>query len=94
MIKYTIDTEALHVPKYLYLDGYIGEIEYSEMFDMYCGILLSVPALFQFDGRNVKELQDDFRKAVANCKVYCENKGIQCEGSAFKVDIENTVFLS
>ena len=44
--------------------GYVGSVEYSEADGIFYGKVLGIRSLVSYEGGNLKELENDFHKAV------------------------------
>jgi len=54
--------------------GYVGSIEFSKADEVLFGKLQGIRSLVSYEGKTVKELLDDFRKAVDNYLKICSEK--------------------
>ena len=61
--------------------GYLGSVDYSKNDQMFFGKIEGINGLVIFEGKNVKELTEDFHKAVDDYLAYCEAEGIEPEKS-------------
>ena len=61
--------------------GYLGSIDYSKNDQVFFGKIEGINGLVIFEGENVKELTEDFHKAVDDYLAYCEAEGIEPEKS-------------
>ena len=59
--------------------GYIGSIEISEEDNCLFGKVLDLPADTEitFEGKTVADLKNDFKEAIDDYLVYCQEKGIK-----------------
>lgn len=49
---------------YFYYSGYKGSIKYSHEDNCYYGKIENIASLVLYEGKNLLELEDDFREAV------------------------------
>ena len=59
--------------------GYIGSVEFSEQDRVFFGKVMGIRALISYEGRNAKELIDDFHGAVDDYLALCQQRGIEPE---------------
>ena len=59
--------------------GYIGSVEFSEQDGVFFGKVMGIRSLISYEGKDAKELVDDFHGAVDDYFVLCHEKGIEPE---------------
>lgn len=59
--------------------GYIGSVEFSEEDGIFYGRVKGIRSLISYEGKNAKELLDDFRGAVDDYLENCEAEGKEPE---------------
>lgn len=59
--------------------GYVGSVEFSEEDMCFCGKLLGIKSTIMYEGRNAKELLNDFHGAVDDYLNLCQRKNITPE---------------
>jgi len=62
--------------------GYTARIEYDERDDIFVGRVLGVRTIISFHGATVDELRAEFKQAVDDYLLECEEKGIAPEKPA------------
>ena len=63
----------------MHYKGYVGSIEYSEDDDILFGKVLAIRSLIMYEGQSLKEIKEDFHRAIDAHLAYCEAEGIQPE---------------
>lgn len=63
--------------------GYVGSIEFSEDDEIFFGKVLGIRSLISYEGKNAKELLEDFHGAVDDYLKMCDAEGVKPE-VAFK----------
>lgn len=58
---------------------YIGSVEFSETDGIFFGKVMGIRALISYEGKNAKELVEDFHGAVDDYLVLCKEQGIEPE---------------
>ena len=61
--------------------GYIGSVRFSEPDGVFFGAIEGIDGLVNFEGSSIKELTDNFHKAVDDYVVFCEEQGIPAKKS-------------
>ena len=61
--------------------GYIGSVQFSEDAGVFKGKIEGIDSLVTFEGSSIKELTDNFQKAVDDYVVYCNEQGIPAKKS-------------
>jgi len=59
--------------------GYIGSVEFSKEDGIFYGKVKGIRSLISYEGKNAKELLDDFRGAVDDYLENCEAEGKEPE---------------
>ncbi|ACR74604.1 antitoxin HicB [Agathobacter rectalis] len=52
--------------------GYLGSVEFSEEEAVFFGKIMNIRSLISYEGKNVKELSEQFREAVDEYSSICE----------------------
>jgi len=58
--------------KYLYYDGFVGTIDFSQQDNLFFGTVLGVTDSISYQGENEDELSQDFINAIEDYKDLCE----------------------
>ena len=61
--------------------GYIGSVRFSEDDGVFLGEIEGIDGLVTFQGSSIKELTDDFHKAVDNYIAFCKEHGLPAKKS-------------
>lgn len=59
--------------------GYIGSVEFSQEDALFFGKVMGIRALISYEGKDAKELVDNFHMAVDDYLVMCAEEGIEPE---------------
>lgn len=62
-------------------DGFIGSVHFSSKDDCLFGKIEGINDLISFEGQDVKELKETFRKSVEDYKELCKHTGKQLHKS-------------
>lgn len=54
--------------------GYLGSVEFSEEEAVFFGKIMNIRSLISYEGKNVKELSEQFREAVDEYSSICEQQ--------------------
>lgn len=60
-------------------NGYTGNIEFSEKDNIFYGKVQGIRSLISYEGKNAKELQNDFHMAVDDYLQLCAERGTEPE---------------
>lgn len=63
--------------------GYIGSVEFSEENGIFYGKVMGIRSLISYEGKNARELLDDFHGAIDEYLETCKAEGKESE-TAFK----------
>ena len=61
--------------------GFIGSVSFSEDDGVFRGKIEGIDGLVPFEGRSIKELTDEFHKAVEGYLAFCEQHGVPAKKS-------------
>ncbi|MCD7981985.1 MAG: type II toxin-antitoxin system HicB family antitoxin [Clostridiales bacterium] len=61
--------------------GYVGSVEFSERDEVFYGKVMGIRALISYEGKDARELVEDFHTAVDDYFVLCESEGKEPERS-------------
>ena len=59
--------------------GYVGSVEFSEADALFFGKVMGIRALISYEGKNARELVEDFHSAVEDYLAMCDAEGIEPE---------------
>lgn len=59
--------------------NYIGSVEYSDDDGIFFGKVQFIRALISYEGKNVREIRNDFHAAIDDYLAMCEGQGIKPE---------------